>query len=325
MKRKVLITGASGFVGYHLLLAALEQGFDVHAAVRSNSDVTHLSNLNISFTYLDYRSEQALQRKIEAGGWEYIIHAAGITKAPSQVAYNQVNADYTYNLASAAAKAGIKKMVFISSLAALGPQEDYTDDLITESKPPQPVTAYGKSKLLAEEKIRQLSNLQLTILRPTAVYGPRERDLFIIIRTIKNGLEPYIGKAPQTLSFIYAKDLAEVAVGALTSPATGDFNLSDGAFYNRYEFARFARKILGGRTLKLHIPVPVVRVIAGAMGRLSRKRVPALNKDKIAELIAPGWQISIEKAITELGFLPKYNLEQGLRHTIEWYQDNKWF
>jgi nucleoside-diphosphate-sugar epimerase len=324
MKSKLLITGASGFIGYHLILAALEKGFEVHAAVRSGSNIKHLEGLDITLAYLDYRSEYALQKKIKEKGWDYIIHAAGITKASSQDEYDDVNAGYAYNLASAAEKAGVKKMVFVSSLAALGPQEKYTEELITETKKPQPVTAYGRSKLLAEERLKALKDLPLTILRPTAVYGPRERDLFIMMKTINGGLEPYIGKAPQHLSFLHVTDFANIAVNALLLQTTGDYNLSDGTIYDRYQLAAITKKILNRRTWKMHIPVPLVRIIASTLEKISSKKVPALNRDKLAELMAPGWQLSIEKAANELGFRPKYNLELGLRNTIEWYQANKW-
>lgn len=325
MKKKVLITGASGFVGYHLILAALEAGLEVHAAIRSNSDVRHLEALDISFTHLDYHSEHALHKRIEEMGWDYIIHAAGVTKAASQDDYDEVNAGFTYNLAAAARKAGVEKMVFLSSLAAIGPQGRHTGELITEEKVAAPVTAYGRSKLLAEERLATLQGLPLVTLRPTAVYGPRERDLFIMLRTIKGGLEPYIGKAPQNFSFIYVTDLAEITVQSLFLPVLGAYNLSDGAVYDRYQLAEVAKKILNRRTLKMHIPLPVVRLIAGTMERTARRKVPTLNRDKLAELTAPGWQLSIEKAAKELGFCPKYNLELGLQHTIAWYQEHKWF
>jgi UDP-glucose 4-epimerase len=325
MKNKVLITGASGFVGYHLILAALEKGLEVHAAIRSNSDVKHLDGLDINYTHLDYHSEHALQRRMEEMGWDYIIHAAGVTKAATQDDYDEVNAGFTYNLAAAAKKAGVRKMVFLSSLAAIGPQRQHTGALITEDKCPEPVTAYGRSKLLAEEKLEAISGLPLVTLRPTAVYGPRERDLFIMLRTIKGGLEPYIGKAPQNFSFIYVTDLAEVTVQALFLPVQGAYNLSDGAIYDRYQLAQVAKKILNRRTLKMHIPLPLVRLIAGTLERTSRRKVPALNRDKLAELTAPGWQLSIEKATKELAFKPKFNLEEGLKQTIDWYQEHKWF
>ena len=324
MKSKLLITGASGFIGYHLILAALEKGFEVHAAVRRDSNIKHLEGLDIQLAYLDYHSEHALQKKIEEKDWQYIIHAAGITKASSQEEYDEVNASYTYNLASAAEKAGIRKMVFVSSLAALGPQKKHTGELITEQKHPEPVTAYGRSKLLAEERLKALHDLPLTILRPTAVYGPRERDLFIMMRTIKGGLEPYIGRAPQNFSFLHVTDLAGAAVNALLLKTTGDYNLSDGAIYDRYELASITKKILNRRTLKMHIPVPLVRIIAGTLEKVATNKVPALNRDKLAELMAPGWQLSIEKASKELGFRPEYNLERGLSNTIQWYQANKW-
>ncbi|RYZ28836.1 MAG: NAD(P)-dependent oxidoreductase, partial [Sphingobacteriales bacterium] len=185
MKEKVLITGASGFIGFHLIEAALEMGLDVVAAVRKNSDVRHLQVHNIQYCYPDFNNVESLKKELERTGCQYIVHALGTTKAGTQDDYNAINAGYTYNIAKAAEALGpsFKKLVFISSLAALGPLSE-ASETITELTNPRPVTAYGKSKLLAEEKLATLS-VPYVVLRPTAVYGPREKDIFILFRTIK--------------------------------------------------------------------------------------------------------------------------------------------
>ncbi|MEO6819215.1 MAG: NAD(P)-dependent oxidoreductase, partial [Ginsengibacter sp.] len=221
MKEKVLITGASGFLGFHLIESALEKNLDVYAGIRKSSDISHLSHLPISYAYLDLSNSKSLAAEMAANHYDYIIHAAGITKAKSQIQYNVVNADYTFNLALAVKHAGIalKKFIYISSLAALGPLEN-SDDVIVETTNPNPVTRYGKSKLLSETKLQGLG-IPLVILRPTAIYGPRERDLFLLFKLIKKGYELYIGKMAQRLSFIYAKDMADVTINALSNPNNG--------------------------------------------------------------------------------------------------------
>src|SRR5882757_2461368 len=208
MTERVLITGASGFLGFHLIEAALGMGLEVHAAVRKNSDVKHLQHLNIKYAYLDFSSISNLKSEMEKNKFQYIIHAAGSTKEKSLEEYNKVNGDITYKIGKAAAMADIplKKFVFVSSLAAIGPLQN-SEDILTEDSKPRPVTSYGKSKLLGEEKLADLA-LPLIIIRPTAIYGPREKDIFILFKTINKGWEPYIGKRPQQLSFVYAKDVA---------------------------------------------------------------------------------------------------------------------
>jgi nucleoside-diphosphate-sugar epimerase len=327
MKQKVLITGASGFVGFHLIEAALAKGLEVYAAVRKSSDVKHLSNYPIHFIFPDFTSADNLQKELEVKQYDFIIHAAGTTKAKNQEEYNRVNAAYTIHLATAASRLpGLQKMVFISSLAALGPLE-MPGKLITESTPPQPVTSYGKSKLAAEQQLKDI-NLPLIVLRPTAVYGSRDKDIFIILKTFSQGIEPYIGNRPQQLSFVYVKDLAAAAINALFTPATANasYNITDGRCYDRYDLANITKTILGKKTLKFHLPLPFVRGLAILLEKTYGflDKTPALNLEKLNELTAINWCCNIDNARTNLHFAPRYDLQHGLREALEWYKQNKW-
>ncbi|WP_299825655.1 NAD-dependent epimerase/dehydratase family protein [uncultured Pontibacter sp.] len=329
MRERVLITGASGFVGYHLVEAATQAGMEVYAAIRPSSEVGHLAPFNIKYTTLDFKDTSALVKELEDKQYHYIIHAAGITKAKTAQEYNKVNATFTQNLASAATKASIplKKFVFISSLAALGPVS-YTDTMgINEQSKAQPVTAYGKSKLLAEQHLSEFESLPLTILRPTAVYGPREKDIFIILKTLNLGVEPYISRKPQWLSFVYVKDLAKavmLALGASINHAS--YNVSDGNTYDRYALASITKRVLGKKTVKFHIPVGMMNVMASLLeaAYAASDKTPALNKEKLNELTAENWNCSIAKIRKDLGFVPEYDLEHGLELTLKWYKENNW-
>jgi UDP-glucose 4-epimerase len=326
MKEAVLITGASGFLGFHIIEAALKKDLDVYVAVRKSSDVAHLKQLPISFVYPNFLDIDGLKADIELNKYSYIIHAAGVTKAKNQAAYDLVNATYTINLAKAAALSvnKIKKFVFISSLAAIGPLDTLTET-IDENTLPRPVTAYGRSKLLAETQLNAI-NIPTVILRPTAVYGPREKDIFIVFKMIKKGFEMYMGNIAQQLSFIYATDIAALAVSSLFSEHTGAYNISDGNNYDRYALAKYIKKYLSKKTLKLQLPHPIIKVLA-ISSEISFKlmnKVPALNNEKLKELMAINWICSIEKAKTELGFNPVYNLETGVKESVAWYQKVKW-
>lgn len=328
MKQKVLITGASGFVGFHLIEAALAKGLDVYAAVRKSSDVRHLSSYNINYTYLDFTSADSLEKELKEKQYGYIIHAAGTTKAKNQEEYNRVNASYTVNLAKAAANtaSSLQKMVFISSLASVGPLTE-TKELITEQTPPDPLTSYGKSKLLAEEQLKEIK-LPLIILRPTAVYGSRDKDIFIILKTFNKGFEPYIGSTPQQLSFVYVKDLALASVNSLftNDGANGTYNITDGNCYDRYEMANITKSVLNKKTFKIHLPLPIVKGLAILLEKTYGflDKTPALNLEKLHELTAVNWCCDIEKAKRQLDFNPRYNLQQGLKEALEWYKQNQW-
>ncbi len=328
MKQKVLITGASGFVGFHLIEASIAKGLEVYAAVRKSSDIKHLTSYNIKYTYPDFNNVGNLQKELRENNYDFIIHAAGTTKAKNQEEYNSVNALYTQNLGLAAAKSGIslQKMLFVSSLAALGPLTNL-NELITENANPAPVTAYGKSKLLAEKQLNDI-DLPLIVLRPTAVYGSRDKDIFLILKTFSRGFEPYIGKKEQQLSFVYVKDLALASVNALftNETANGNYNITDGNCYSRYDMANITKNVLSRKTLKFHLPLAVVKGLAVLLEKTYGMfdKTPALNVEKLNELTAVNWCCNIEKARINLNYNPGYSLQQGLKEALEWYKLNQW-
>ena len=324
MRESVLITGASGFLGYHIIMAALEKNLVVYAAIRKNSKIYHIKNLPVNFVFLDYSNIDEIVKILLTNSINYIIHAAGVTKAVKQQDYNTINADNSVNLAKAAENCNsFKKMVFISSLAAAGPATDLAD-IITEKNNPAPVTGYGRSKLLAEKELSKI-NIPLAILRPTAVYGPRDKEIFIMLKIISRGLDPYMGKILQQLSFVYAKDVADVSIEALFVDSNGIYNISDGRKYDRYDFADIAKKILNKKAVRFHIPMALIKVLAYVLeitnGWMNKPAV--INREKLNELAASNWYCDISKAKKELNFNPKYSLTEGLTDSIAWYKRNK--
>ncbi|GAB2793564.1 NAD(P)-dependent oxidoreductase [Rhabdobacter roseus] len=338
MSDKVLITGASGFIGQHLVRAALQEGYDVHAAVRPSSELGGLRQLgtlaqgggSLTLVYPDYRSAASLVPLLQEGTYAYIIHAAGATRAKDLAAYNQVNATYTLHLAQAALAAGIplKRFVFMSSLAALGPAEYAAQQPLTEATRPNPVTWYGASKLRAERYLMELKALPLTIIRPTAVYGPGEKDLFILFKTLSRGLDLYIGRQPQRLSFVYVQDLVAATMAALKAPAKpgSTYNISDGRAYDRYALAQVYRELSGKSPYRLHVPLPLIALTATLLeaSTIVSKSTPVLNKEKIKELTAANWYCSIETAQKELNYRPSHDLRSGMAETLAWYQEHHW-
>lgn len=327
MKDRVLITGASGFVGYHLIEEALQNNLEVFAAVRRSSKTDHLKHFDIQYTYPDFDDVAALKKEIRENNYAYIIHAAGVTRARSSQEYNHINAGFTHNLALAILESGItiKKTVLIGSLAAVGPLNTLKG-FINETTVPNPITAYGKSKLLAEQKLKAFSSLNYNILRPTGIYGPRDKDIFIFFKQLVNGIEPYIGDMEQKFSFLYVKDLAAVAIKALYAGHQKTYNLSDGNFYNRYELGNLTKEILKLKTVKFHLPVNFVKLIAIVSEKLCslNNKAAVLNLEKLNELMAVNWACDIDPANAALGFYPQYNLQAGLTETLNWYKTNKW-
>ena len=325
MKKRVLITGATGFVGYHLIQAALDNNLEVYVSVRRQSIVAHLADFAVNYVELDFESIGHMKHHIEEKKYNYIIHAAATTKAKNREAYFHINAIYTRNFAIAASTAThkIEKFVFVSSLAARGPLLGQHDAISLSN----PVTDYGRSKALAETYLSQLKNLPLIVFRPTAVYGPREKDIFILIKAINSGLEFYIGTQQQPLTFIHVTDLAEAILKVLKSDLVyKTYHISDGEIYNRFSLAEYTRLALKKKTLVVKVPSAIIKGLAWGLEHTYKvfNKVPTLNVDKIKELTAISWACSIDSLQNDIGFKPKYQLEGGIKETITWYKENNW-
>ncbi|WP_118972209.1 NAD-dependent epimerase/dehydratase family protein [Taibaiella koreensis] len=327
---KIFLTGASGFIGYHLVAQAVARGFEVVAAIRRSSQVSHLEGFPVRYIYPDFNDIAALRQELVAGQYDYIIHLAGAIRARDQEAFNRINAELTRNLALAALQSGIplKKFVFLSSLAVVGPVAYDSPVPITEEKLSEPITAYGRSKLLAEQYLSEIKELPLVTLRPTVVYGPREKDFFVMLRSLSKGWEPYIGRRCQWLSFVYVTDLVNLCLDVLSQETEPGItcNISDGNVYAREEVAQIIKKILDRKTFRFYVPVGVVRALAVLIERLYRNsaRLPLLYPERVGEITAPNWNVSIEKARAHLGYIPRYFLEEGLTQSLAWYREQKW-
>ncbi len=206
----VLITGASGFIGSHLVEEGLKRDYTVYAGVRRTSSREYLKDKRIHFLEIDFSSVDKILNTLEACQirgirFQFVIHGAGITKSGKKKDYFRVNAQNTQNFIQALIKAGMipDKFIFISSLAAYGPGNPETMRPVLLSDTPNPIELYGKSKLEAEKFIRSLDSFPWLIVRPTGVYGPREKDYFVFFKTINRGLETYIGSGSKFfLSFM---------------------------------------------------------------------------------------------------------------------------
>jgi len=332
--RKVLITGASGFIGSFLVEEALKQGFTVYAGIRPQSSKAFLQDRAIRFFPCDLSSPQEMLSRLrrfnsEEGGFDFVIHNAGIAKANKREDFARVNRDCSIQFAEALRKAGKppERFIFVSSLATHGPGDESTFNPIRVRDPQCPVSSYGKSKLEAEIGLRPLSSLNTVIVRPTAVYGPRDPDFLRYFKLIDKGIDLDLTGGRQALSFIYVKDLSRAIVGLLSArrcqPA---YILSDGEVYERDDLAEAIAKTLGRKTRRVRVPrVPMRAFVSlweglnGVFGRL-----PFLNSEKLTEMSASNWLCDSSAIWTDLQTSPQYSLEAGVRETNAWYREQDW-
>ena len=340
MNPKILITGASGFIGSFIVEEAIRRSFEVWAAVRKSSSRQFLSDEHIHFIELNLDSEEDLKQQLAGHSFDYVVHAAGVTKCLDKQDFFRINTEGTQHLVRALQELGmpLKRFVYISSLSIMGAiHEKQPYQEIREYDKARPNTAYGKSKLKAEQWL-DANSLQLTanglspfpyvILRPTGVYGPRERDYFMMAKSIKAHTDFAVGFKQQDITFVYVSDVVQAVFLALEKGKTGRrYFLSDGEVYQSSTFSNLIRQELGNPWwIRITAPIWLLRIITffgEHIGHLTGK-VTALNNDKYNIMRQRNWRCDIEPARQELGYNPQVKLEEGVRRSIKWYKDNGW-
>ena len=329
---KILITGASGFIGSFIVEEALKQGFETWAAIRKSSSKEYLQDERIHFIELNLSSKAQLIEQLRPHQFDYVVHAAGVTKCLNKADFRRINTEGTKNLVDALLdlQMPLKRFVFLSSLSVFGAiKEQLPYDEIREDDTPKPNTEYGRSKLEAEKYIDSIgSRLPYIILRPTGVYGPREKDYFMMAKSIKQHIDFAVGYQRQDITFVYVTDVVQAVFLALEKGETGrKYFLSDGQVYQSTTFSDLIHEELGRPWwLRITAPVWVLRVITffgEYIGHMTGK-VTALNNDKYNILRQRNWRCDIEPTRHELGFEPKVQLKEGVKTTIQWYKDHKW-
>ncbi len=328
---KILITGASGFIGSFIVEEALRQGFETWAVVRKSSSRSFLQDERIHFIELNLSSEEQLKEQLKEHQFDYVVHAAGVTKCLHKEDFFRINTEGTKNLVRAliALQMPLKRFVYISSLSIMGAiREEQPYQEIRESDKAQPNTAYGKSKIKAEEWLDTVKGLPYVILRPTGVYGPRERDYFMMAKSIQTHTDFAVGFKQQDITFVYVTDVVQAVFLALEKGQTGRrYFLSDGEVYQSSTFSDLIRKELGNPWwIRITAPIWLLRVITFCgeyIGHMTGK-VTALNNDKYYIMRQRNWRCDIEPARQELGYEPKVKLAEGVHRSIQWYKENGW-
>lgn len=333
-KKKVLIVGAGGFVGGFIVEECLRRGFDAWATVRRSTSREYLTDDRINFIELDLKSKDATIDALEnaigkADKWDYVIYNLGATKCSDFKDFIRINHDCLKTFADALKECGKvpEKFLYMSSLSALGPgdEENYTP--FTPRSVPNPNTKYGQSKLMAEKMLAE-SGLPYIIFRATGVYGPREKDYFMMFKSIKSGFDFSVGYRKQLLTFIYSSDLVNAMFDALEkAPIERTYIIAEDRAYTQKEFRGIAAKILGKRfVLPMRMPlwtVYIVSVIAEKTGAM-RGKPSTLNRDKFNIMKQRNWTADISDAQKDFGFSPQVSLEEGVKMAVDWYKKHKW-
>jgi len=256
---------------------------------------------------------------------EYIFHIAGVTKAKKQSQYHQGNVLATRNLLEAATgNSKLKKFCYVSSLTAVGPSPDGT--LLDEEAPCHPITSYGVSKLEAETVCQLYANrIPIVILRPPAVYGPRDRDLLEIFRWVKHGFKPVFGSNEKRLSVVYGPELARALVEATLSEKTAGqtYFAADPTSYRLSDVLDLVSGIFGKRGINVLLPSSLLYTLGGIaeLGTVFSSSAPVLNFEKVRDLVQMYWVCSPRKLEEHIGFRTQVSLEGSLRSTIAWYRE----
>lgn len=322
----ILVTGASGFVGSHLVERLLEAGFAVRALVRPSSDVAHLAELGVERVVGTLDDLPALVQAVS--GADAVLHLAAVTGARSQAEYDRVNRDGTRLLVQAMLTASPcpRRLVLLSSLAAVGPSADGRP--VTAGNTPRPLTAYGRSKLAGEaETLALQGRAEVVVLRAPAVYGPRDRELLRFFRLARLGVLAVPGGPERYVQLIHVADLADALVRAVTAPgAAGIHHVADPQPYAWTQIVRWVGEAVGRRGIMIPVPGWMVRTAAVASEAAARLRGGAtvFNREKVTELLAPAWLADTTSAERVLGFRTRISLREGLADTARWYRAHGW-
>lgn len=322
----VLVTGATGFVGSHVIEVAAGFGLRMRALVRKHADAQRLAESG--FECVTGALEDAAALRDAVAGVDAILHLAAATKARTPEEYQRANVAGTQALIDALLDASPRprRLVYLSSLAAVGPPVDGRP--VTRADTPRPLTTYGRTKLAGERVCEAVADrVQVAILRAPAVYGPRDRDVFSFFRLARLGVVPLPRAATGRLQMVHARDLARALLLAGTSAAArGVYHVAEARSYGWDEMAHMVGSAIGKQVRVIRVPDPVIvaaarasETITGLMGRST-----IFNREKANELLAPDWLCETDLARRDFGFEAHIPLQEGFKETANWYKRHGW-
>ena len=324
---KTLVTGGTGFIGSHLVERLRRQGRSVVCVAKDMMHARLLELRGCSVILADINEAEGLDSALD--GVDTVYHVAGVTRCRNPREYYEGNTRATRRFVEICRghRASLRRFIYVSSQTAVGPALDGRP--VNEDSPYHPVSHYGKSKMLAEiEVLRAAADLPVTIVRPSAVYGPRERDMYDYIKTIKRGLRLLIGFHDKLMSLVHVDDLVSgiLLAGEAAGAAGEKFFLGSERPYSIREIGGTIASVLHRHPLSVRLPhclVYTVGAVATAVGKATGAEV-FFNMEKAREAVQPAWTCSVTKAAAVLGYRERFTLEDGMRQTYRWYVENGW-
>jgi dihydroflavonol-4-reductase len=324
---RTLVTGGSGFIGSHLVERLRERGDEVVSLAKDEANAELLARLGVEAVIGDLNNGIDPVRLLDRV--EVVYHLAGVTRARTTEDYYEGNHRATKRLIAHCIRHGesIRRFVYVSSQAAAGPSPDGRP--VDERVPCRPVSHYGRSKMLAErEVLAARDRLPVTIVRPSAVYGPRDRDFYKYFRLIQHHVELLVGGGATRMNLIHARDLVEgLLLAAEQEEAIGQiYFIASEQQYTSEAIGRAIARALRARPIRIRVPAPLVYAAGAAMELIGKAmgREVLLNIQKARELLQPAWVCSVSKAGEQLGFHPRVTLDDGMCSTLAWYREHRW-
>lgn len=324
----VALTGGSGFIGSHLVDRMLGEGHEVRALVRRSSNLRWLEGKPVQLVEGDVRDASSLEALIR--GADYVYHIAGVVKARNRDEYVAGNVTATENMLAATHRfaPNVRRFLYVSSQTVAGPSPSL-DRPVREDDEPRPITTYAETKLAAEHAVRaQGDSMPWTIVRPPAMYGPRDTEIFIYFQAMSRGLQSLIGFDDKRLSLLHSDDLVRgMVLAAEADVSIGQtYYIASSEFYSWPQVGRITADIMGTRALTVRIPHALVYTIAAFAQNVAaiQRKAATLNIEKARDITRRYWTCDISKAQRELGYTQRMGIEEGIRDTVEWYRGQGW-
>lgn len=322
-----VVTGGSGFVGSNLVDLLIEKGHKVKCIVRKTSNLKWLVNKSVEIIDSGLFDRNGLEKVLVDA--DYLFHVAGVVKAKKKEGYFQGNVETTRNLLETVLKVNpkIEKIVIVSSQTACGPAT--IEKPCDEKTIPHPITTYGKSKI-EQEKLAAtfMEKLPITIVRPPAIYGERDTEIFLVFKTYQKGLMTLIGFNKKILNLIHVKDLVDgIYLAATSEKSSGEiYFIGSEATYTWPEVGNAIAKSFGKKAITLRLPHFLVYTVAAVAQFFSlfSSKAATFNLEKARDFVQEAWTMDVSKAVSQLGYRQNVSLDNGIKRTIDWYKDNNW-